>query len=102
MPTPRCPDHGLSIGEYIYRFVWYRSYYRNIYNGDEVAVAAELVKMCNAFNIIGPCCRNMLLNSETLDSFIARRDKYNSNGATVNTSNAPRDTKPDTDNSNAN
>lgn len=76
MPSPRCPDHGLSVGEYTPRFVWYRAYYRKKYNGDKYKVAAELVAMCNSFNIIGPCCRNMLLNVETLESFIARSATY--------------------------
>lgn len=76
MPSPRCTSHGLSVGEYTPRFVWYRAYYRKKYGGDEEKVAAELVAMCNAYNIIGPCCRNALLNVETLESFIARSTTY--------------------------
>ena len=77
MPFPcQCPDHALSIGEYTRRFLWYRAYYRDIYNGDEDVVAAELVNMCESFNITGPCCRNMLLNVETTENFIHRRNTY--------------------------
>lgn len=83
MPSPRCTDHQLSVGEYVKIFRFYREYFRNMYSAKlsdkkaiDTAVSAELVKIANSLVLMGPCCRHQLLNVDTLYDYIARRDTF--------------------------
>ena len=78
MPT-RCTSHAISVGEYIEYFRAYRTYYRALYKADPLAeskVSALIVKEMDRLGIIGPCCRQMVLNVDTREDFYARREAY--------------------------
>lgn len=74
--SPRCPSCGISVGEYTPLFKEARAFYRKKYKGDEKKVSKELEEMCNNYVITGPCCRQMMLNVDTPDDFIARINTY--------------------------
>jgi hypothetical protein len=65
--------------EYQPAIIWARTKYRQQFAGDadcEAKVAAKLVKFMDMLGVKCPCGRQMNLNAETRDDFMARANAY--------------------------
>jgi hypothetical protein len=85
MPSPRCTDCMFSVGEFIPFIHHCREHFRKKFIEEvkpqnesdiEPLVAKKLVEVMELCNIKCEAARSMILNVDTRDDFVARRDKY--------------------------
>jgi hypothetical protein len=77
--SPRCTVHGISVTEYIPMIQYARGVYRAEFAdrpGSEELVANALMKLLEHVGVNCACGRNMILNADDREHFLARRDAY--------------------------
>ena len=77
--SPRCTAHGISVTEYIPMIQFARGVYRVEFAnmpGSENLVSQALMKLLEHVGVNCACGRNMMLNADDRENFLARRDAY--------------------------
>lgn len=77
--SPRCTVHGYSVNEFRPLILHARAFYRREFAGkpdSEQLVSQAIMRMMDWCHVTCACGRNMILNADTREDFLARRDAY--------------------------